>query len=118
MGHHMDVRSEFDTPVPTIVLAEGAFGRGGGKTANGVVLHSELFDTRSVIDSTNEGRTTADVLRTPDAPKIPIVSSVADALDRAPNAEGLVLGVAPAGGALPASTRARAIGGRRAHRPR
>lgn len=97
----MDLRSAFDPPVPTIVLAEGEFGEPGGKTANGVVLHSELFDARAVVDSETAGRSAADALDRPDAPGVPVVAAVSEALETAPDAEALVVGVAPAGGALP-----------------
>ena len=97
----MDLYSSFDAPVPTIVLAEGEFGRQGGKTANGVVMHSELFETRAVIDSTTAGESSIDVLGKPDSPQVPIVSSFADAAEIVPDAEALVIGVAPAGGQLP-----------------
>lgn len=97
----MNLRDAFDVPVPTIVLAEGEFGATGGKTANGVVMHSEVFDARAVVDSETAGRTPANVLGKPDAPEIPIVESVEAALGEAPAAEALVIGVAPAGGDLP-----------------
>jgi uncharacterized NAD-dependent epimerase/dehydratase family protein len=97
----MNLRDSFAPPVPTVVLAEGEFGRTGGKTANGVVMHSELFDARAVVDSETAGRAPGDVLEKPDAPDVPIVESVADALEEAPEAEALVIGVAPAGGDLP-----------------
>lgn len=97
----MNLRDAFDVPVPTIVLAEGEFGTQGGKTANGTVMHSEVFETRAVVDSTNAGRTTEAVLGKADAPAAPIVSSVEEATDVAPDAEALVIGVAPAGGQLP-----------------
>jgi uncharacterized NAD-dependent epimerase/dehydratase family protein len=97
----MNLREHFDVPVPTIVLAEGEFGETGGMTANGVVMHSEVFDARAVVDTETAGRTPADVLGKPDAPEIPIVESVEAALDEAPDAEALVIGVAPAGGDLP-----------------
>jgi uncharacterized NAD-dependent epimerase/dehydratase family protein len=97
----MDLRSAFDPPVPTVVLAEGEFGRPGGKTANGVVMHSELFDARAVVDSTRAGRQAGAVLDHPEAEYVPVVESVEEALAVAPEAEVLVLGVAPAGGALP-----------------
>jgi len=87
--------------VPAVVLAEGAFGDPDGKTANGVVMHSEVFEPRAVVDSTHEGETADDVLGRPDAGSVPVVGSVADALSAAPAAEVLVLGVAPAGGDLP-----------------
>ena len=97
----MNVRNAFDAPVPTVVLAEGEFGKTGGKTANGVVTHSEVFDARAVVDSTTAGQTAADVLCQPGTPDVPIVESVSAALDIAPDAEALVIGVAPAGGQLP-----------------
>ncbi len=82
-----------------IVLAEGAFGTPDGKTANGVVLHSERFDARAVVDSTRAGETTRDVLGR--GPDVPVVASVEDAIEGSPEAEALVIGVAPAGGKLP-----------------
>ncbi|WP_439026994.1 DUF1611 domain-containing protein [Haloarchaeobius sp. DT45] len=97
----MDLRSEFDVPAPAVVLAEGEFGTPHGKTANGVVMHSELFDARVVVDSTRAGQKVGDVLGRDDVPEIPIVGSVEDALEHAPEAAALVIGVAPAGGALP-----------------
>jgi uncharacterized NAD-dependent epimerase/dehydratase family protein len=99
----MDLYDSFDAPAPAIVLAEGAFGTPQGKTANGVVAHSELFDVRAVVDSTATGDDAATVLGRDDTDlaSIPVVDSVAAALDHAPDAEALVLGVAPAGGRLP-----------------
>ncbi|MFB6155531.1 MAG: DUF1611 domain-containing protein [Haloferacaceae archaeon] len=97
----MNLREAFDVPAPAIVLAEGEFGKMGGKTANGVVMHSEVFDARVVVDSETAGRTPADVLRNPAAPEIPIVGSMSEAIERAPEAAALVIGVAPAGGQLP-----------------
>jgi uncharacterized NAD-dependent epimerase/dehydratase family protein len=97
----MTLRDAFETPAPAIVLAEGEFGETGGKTSNGVVLHSEVFDPRVVVDSETAGERPADVLGRADAPDVPIVPSMADAVEEAPGAEALVIGVAPAGGALP-----------------
>lgn len=97
----MNLRSAFDPPVPTVVLAEGEFGRPAGKTANGVVMHSELFEARAVVDSQLAGRDANEVLNHPDVPSVPVVGSMDEALDVAPEAEALVIGVAPAGGDLP-----------------
>jgi uncharacterized NAD-dependent epimerase/dehydratase family protein len=97
----MDLRSAFDPPVPTIVLAEGKFGRPGGKTVNGVISHSELFAARAVVDSTHAGRAVDEVLDHPGPSDVPVVASVEEALDAAPEAQALVVGVAPAGGELP-----------------
>ena len=76
----MNLREAFDVPVPTIVLAEGEFGKTGGKTANGVVLHSEVFDAQVVIDSTTAGKSPSEVLGRDDAPAVPIVESMNEAL--------------------------------------
>ncbi|WP_227352741.1 DUF1611 domain-containing protein [Haladaptatus salinisoli] len=97
----MNLRDAFDAPAPAIVLAEGAFGTMDGKTANGVVMHSELFDARAVVDSTRAGSDAGDALGRPDVADVPVVASTSEALERAPDAEALVVGVAPAGGALP-----------------
>lgn len=98
----MNLRAAFDAPVSTIVIAEGAFGETAGKTANGVVMHSEIFDVTVVVDSTQAGKTPREVLGR-DVPDVPIVESMTDALDIAPDAEAVVIGVAPAGGTLPQS---------------
>jgi uncharacterized NAD-dependent epimerase/dehydratase family protein len=97
----MNLRDSFDAPVPTVVLAEGEFGTPGGKTANGVVMHSELFDARVVVDSERAGESSVEVLGKPGAPDVPIVESVEEATTVAPEVEALVIGVAPAGGKLP-----------------
>ncbi|WP_254525721.1 DUF1611 domain-containing protein [Natrinema caseinilyticum] len=97
----MNLREAFDPPVPAIVLAEGEFGEAGGKTAHGVVMHSDVFDVVAVVDSETVGETPAAVLDSPSAPDVPIVASVAEALEAAPAADVLVIGVAPAGGQLP-----------------
>src|SRR3989304_3670774 len=41
--------------VRALVLAEGAFGSAGGKTANGLVRYSRRFQIVGVIDSTKAG---------------------------------------------------------------
>lgn len=97
----MNLHDSFETPVPAIVLGEGEFGKPGGKTSNGVVLHSEVFEARAVVDSESTGKRPGDVLGRADVPDIPIVASVADAIDAIPEAEVLVIGVAPPGGELP-----------------
>ena len=117
----MDLRGAFDAPVETIVLAENEFGAPGGKTANGVVTDSAVFDVRAVVDSTQAGSTVGRVLEAvstdeastdttatdepvdDEASDVPIVDSVAAALEAAPTASVLVIGVAPAGGELPAA---------------
>lgn len=99
----VNLRTEFDFPVPTVVLAEGEFGKTGGKTANGVVMHSEIFEARAVVDSECAGEQPEAILHYSDSPDIPIVRSVAEALEISPEVEVLVIGAATAGGTLPES---------------
>jgi uncharacterized NAD-dependent epimerase/dehydratase family protein len=97
----MNLYSDFEKGTPAVVLAEGAFGTASGKTTHGILMHGELFDTRAVVDSTRAGQTAADVLGRDDVPDVPIVDTVKRALERVPEAEALIIGVAPAGGELP-----------------
>lgn len=97
----MDLHDAFDSPAQTVVLAEGEFGQTGGKTANGVVMHSELFEARVVIDSTRAGKTASDVLGSEEVSAVPVVATLEEALTAAPDVEVLVIGVATAGGTLP-----------------
>ncbi|OIB58939.1 DUF1611 domain-containing protein [Natrialba sp. SSL1] len=97
----MNLRNEFDIPASAIVLAEGSFGETGGKTANGVTLHSEVFDVEVVVDSTQAGTTASDVLGADTNGDIPVAATMSEAFEMAPDAAALVIGVAPAGGELP-----------------
>jgi uncharacterized NAD-dependent epimerase/dehydratase family protein len=98
----MHLTEQYDRPVAAIVFAEGAFGETAGKTANGVVAHSTLFEVGAVVDSTNAGRPAGDLLDAETADETPVVPSVEAALEETPRAEVIVLGVAPVGGGLPA----------------
>ncbi len=88
-----------------VVYCEGNFGAIDGKTANGLVRHSEKYDIRSVIDSEQAGQDSGVVLG--DAPNgIPICRDLADALaqaDRVP--DFLIYGMAPSSGMLSADER-------------
>lgn len=97
----MQLRDAFDPPVPTMVLAEGKFGEPGGKTANGVVMHSEVFDAAVIVDSARAGSTADAVIDRDGVGATPIVASVEHALGTAPESRALVIGVAPPGGELP-----------------
>lgn len=81
-----------------VILAEGAFGESGGKTANGLVRHSRRFRIVGVIDSRNAGRDAGEVL---DGVRngIPIVANLSDGLALRP--EALIVGVATFGGYIP-----------------
>jgi uncharacterized NAD-dependent epimerase/dehydratase family protein len=84
-----------------IVLCEGSFGNTGGKTAHGLVRHTERYAVRTVIDSTLAGRDAGEVLDgRPNG--IPIVADFEAALAAAGGgADFLVVGVATHGGVLP-----------------
>ena len=89
-------------PVGTtaIVYCEGQFGEQDGKTANGLVRHSERYEILSVIDSTHQGTDSGTLLDgTPNG--IPVLGSLALAIahaDRVP--DYLICGLAPADGLL------------------
>lgn len=84
-----------------LVLAEGNFGPQTSKTANACIRYvpSEVV---AVIDSTCAGSTAAQVLGF--GGDIPVFASFAEGLARRPSA--LLIGIAPAGGQLPAAWRA------------
>ncbi len=87
--------------VPTaVVYCEANFGAVDGKTANGLVRYSELYDILSVIDSTQVGLDAGVVLG--EEPKgIPISRDLADAMARAGAVpDYFIFGVAPASGML------------------
>ncbi len=78
------------------IYAEGEFGKGHSKTAEGVIRYGKN-PVAAVIDSTQAGRTVEDVLGVP-CPA-PIVASITEALAYKPDA--LLLGTAWTGGQLP-----------------
>lgn len=89
-----------------VVLADGAFDLLEAKTAVGVIRYGR-DETVAVVDHSNAGKMAADVVGV--GKGIPIVSSVADALRAAPNANTLLLGTAPRGGVLPEAWRSQIV---------
>ncbi len=83
-----------------IVYCEGNFGGIDGKTANGLVRHSEKYTILSIIDSKRTGQDTGLVLD--DEPNgIPIVRNLKDALEQARSVpDYFIFGIAPASGML------------------
>ena len=83
-----------------IVYCEGNFGAIDGKTANGLVRHSEKYEILSVIDRAKAGLDAGEVLD--DTPNgIPICKSLDEAIalaDRVP--DFLIFGMAPSTGML------------------
>ena len=100
MPGRRQTRVEHDRNATAVVYCEANFGAIDGKTANGLVRHSEKYKVLSVIDSTNAGLDAGAVLG--DAPNgIPICRSLADAIADAGAIPGyFVFGMAPASGML------------------
>ncbi|TVO66903.1 DUF1611 domain-containing protein [Denitromonas ohlonensis] len=88
-----------------IVYCEANFGAIDGKTANGLVRHSEKYKILSVIDSEKAGRDAGDVLDgTPNA--IPVCADLAAALALAGDMpDYFIFGMAPASGMLSSGER-------------
>ena len=83
-----------------IVLCEGAFGTPSGKTAHGLVRHTDRYRVLGVIDSRWAGRDAGEVLDS--QPRgIPIYRSLKEALQIPETIQYLVIGLAPDGGRLP-----------------
>ena len=106
----LPLRAEMDgLPMRTptaIVYCEGNFGRVDGKTANGLVRHSEAYRIVSVIDGTRAGRDGGEVLDgTPNG--IPVVPDLRAAiLNETVVPDVLIYGMAPSSGRLSAKDRA------------
>ena len=83
-----------------VVYCEGKFGRQDGKTANGLVRHSEKYRILSVIDSTRAGMD-AGVVLDGRANGVPVMADLATAVAHAGHVpDSLIFGMAPAGGML------------------
>lgn len=88
-----------------IVYCEGQFGEQDGKTANGLVRHSEKYEILSVVDSTRAGAD-AGALLDGDPNGIPVLASLEEAIAHAGRVpDYLICGVAPADGLLTAAQR-------------
>ncbi|WP_345750924.1 DUF1611 domain-containing protein [Microbacterium rhizophilus] len=88
-----------------IVYCEGQFGEQDGKTANGLVRHSEKYEILSVIDSRHAG-VDAGMLLDGVSHDIPILADLAQAIAHAGRVpDYLICGVAPADGLLSAGQR-------------
>ena len=88
-----------------VVYCEANFGAIDGKTANGLVRHSEKYEILAVIDSEQAGHDAGAVLAgEPNA--IPICRDLADALAQAHCApDYFIFGIAPASGRLSTAER-------------
>ncbi len=85
-----------------VILAEGQFGAHHAKTAYGVIRYGP-HHVLAVIDSTRAGENVDAYLTGHD---IPIVATLGEALAGPVRPDGLLIGIAPTGGRLPAQWRA------------
>ncbi len=92
---------DIDEKIPTLIFAEGEFGRIDGKTANGLVRFSERYEILGVIDSTRKEDEVSQVL--PDVQKkIPIFANFEEALDELKEKpRAFINGIARDGGGFP-----------------
>lgn len=93
--------SDVALQIPTaIVYCEGQFGALDGKTANGLVRHSEKYEIVSVIDSQKSGLDAGEVLdNMPN--EIPICDNLANAIQKFGTTPAyFIFGLAPASGML------------------
>lgn len=88
-----------------VIYCEGTFGQQEGKTANGLVRHSEKYDIVSVVDSALAGQDAGEVLDGVSL-SIPIVESLDEAIALRPVVpDYLIWGAAPADGLLTGAQR-------------
>ncbi len=93
-----------------VVYCEANFGAIDGKTANGLVRHSERFEVLSVIDSEKAGLDAGAVLDG-EPNGIPICRDMAEAMAQAAGLpDYFIFGIAPASGRLSASERCIVLG--------
>ncbi|MCW2497315.1 DUF1611 domain-containing protein [Jatrophihabitans sp.] len=83
-----------------VIYCEGQFGEQDGKTANGLVRHSERYEILSVIDSRLAGADSGQILDG-HANGVPVLASLSDSIAHAGYLpDYLICGLAPADGLL------------------
>lgn len=85
---------------PAIVLAGEALNTINAKTTHGLLRYSDRFQVTAVVDPRHAGRPTSDFLGGGDSKPVPVVGTVAEALQCGP-AQYAIVGVATHGGVLP-----------------
>ena len=110
-NHHATTSRPYSRARPSAVIyCEANFGAPDGKTANGLVRHSERYQILSVIDSRQSGQDSGEILD--DRPNgIPVVADLGAAIrlhGAAP--DFLIFGVAPSSGMLSVGERGVLLG--------
>ncbi len=86
--------------IKAIILCEGRFATAEGKSTHGLLRYSKRFEIAGVIDSEFAGKDTGEILNgQPNG--IPFFGSLEEALENAPDAKYLIIGVATDGGKIP-----------------
>ena len=85
-----------------IIYAQDSFGGESAKTGIGFIRYG-ICETVAIIDRKLTGKTAVDVVK--DLPRIPIFKSIEAAKKNMPDADVLLIGIAPAGGKFPAEWR-------------
>ncbi|QLC25043.1 DUF1611 domain-containing protein [Parasphingopyxis algicola] len=99
-SRHGPIMETAPQPDTAIVYCEGNFGKVDGKTANGLVRHSEKYKILSIIDSTKAGRDAGMVLDD-EQNGIPICRDLTGAMAHAGTIpDFFIFGTAPATGML------------------
>src|SRR6188508_2734137 len=89
-----------------VILTEGQFGIHDAKTAMGVIRYGR-DEILAILDSTMAGRNLSDFMPGRD---VPFVATLAETLEGPVRPDGLLIGIAPTGGRLPAAWRATILG--------
>lgn len=89
-------------PRRLVILTEGQFGMHDAKTAIGVIRYGR-DDIVAILDSTKAGRNLGEFMPGRD---VPFVGTLQEALAGPVRPDGMLIGIAPTGGRLPASWRA------------
>lgn len=92
--------SKYNPRSKILIYAEGEFGRGHSKTAEGMIRYGKN-PIVAVVDSTRKERHVGEVIGV--GTHIPFVKSISEALTLEP--EALLIGIAPRGGNLPLAWR-------------
>ncbi len=100
LSHYAPTSAPRAVSATAIIYCEGQFGAIDGKTANGLIRHSEKYQVLSVIDSDQAGLDSGAILD--DVPNgIPVCRDLADSLRQAGAVpDFLIFGMAPASGLL------------------
>jgi uncharacterized NAD-dependent epimerase/dehydratase family protein len=93
-------------PRRLVILTEGQFGIHDAKTAVGVIRYGR-DEVIAILDSTMAGRNLREFLPGHD---VPFVATLDETLDGPVRPDGLLIGIAPTGGRLPAAWRATILG--------